>query len=122
MLKIAKDSGLTDVVSEDGSNPITSSHPIAGSVETIQVYLFNDDATKRYESITVDATDSTDTDESSWVELSLDGSTYSATINPADISDTSSHLVYVRITTPSVTDTQNKTDINLSVTGTEFAV
>ncbi|WP_077622017.1 hypothetical protein [Sediminibacillus massiliensis] len=122
MLRIAKDSGLTDVVSDDGSNPIQTQHPISGSSETIQAYLFNDDSTKRYESITITPEDTTDTDESSWIELSLDGTNFSSSISPADISDTSAHAFYVRVTTPSVSDTQNKTDIKLSVTGTEFAV
>ncbi|RDW18052.1 hypothetical protein CWR48_10635 [Oceanobacillus arenosus] len=120
MLKISKNVGLTDIVS--AGNPISSQHPISGSTETIQVYLFNDDATKRYESVTVNAIDTTGPDESNWVKLSTNGTTFTDTINFAEIKDTVGHLFYVRVTTPSVADTQNKTDIKLSVVGTEFAV
>lgn len=124
MLKVAKDAGLTDVLSEDGSNPLTTQHPIGGSAEARQLYLFNDDATKRYEGITIDSIDTTDTDESGWVEFSSDGSTYQAgPLSMADISDSGTgYSFYVRVTTPSVGDTQNKTDIELQVVGTEYAV
>lgn len=124
MLKVAKDAGLTDVLSEDGSNPLTTQHPIGGSAEVRQLYLFNNDATKRYEGITVDAIDNTDTDESGWVEFSTDGSTYQAgPISVADISDSDTgHPFYVRVTSTSVSDTQNKSDIKLHIVNTEYAV
>lgn len=130
MLQIAKDSALTDVVSTDGTNPLTTQHPISGSAVEKQVFLFNDDAAKRYESITVDPTDSIGTDESTWVQLAPDNAgapgTYlaaSAALSMADISDNGvAHPFWVRVTTPTVSDSQNETDIKLTVDFTEFAV
>ena len=129
-LKISKNSGLTDIVSTDGTNPITTPHPITGSSQVVQLWLFNNDATKYYTGITIDPTDSVSTDESTWVQLSADGVTYlgaSAALSMANIGsagsgDTTGHTFYAKITTPSVGSTQNKTDIKLSVNYTEYAV
>lgn len=129
MLKIAKNAGLTDVVSTDGTNPLSTQHPIAGSTVEVKVYLFNDNAAKRYESITVDPTDTTGGDESTWVQLAPDNAgsagTYlaaGAALSMANISDTTGKPFWVKVTTPSVADTQNKSDIKLTVNSTEFAV
>jgi hypothetical protein len=126
LLKIAKNSGLTDIVSTgDNSNPISTQHPITGSSQTMQLWLFNNDATKRYENITIDPTDVVSTDESSWVQLSADGSTWqtaSAALTMANISDTTGHTFYVKVTSPSGQSVQNKTDIKLTVNYREFAV
>lgn len=122
MLRIAKDSQLTDVVSEDGSNPITTQHPIEGSQEVVQVYLFNSNGSKRYEGVSVKAVDTVGSDESGWVELSTDGTSYESELSMGDIDDTQGKIIYVRVTTPQVEDTQNKTDIKLTVEGTEYAV
>lgn len=123
-LKLSKNSGLTDIVS--GANPITTQHPIAGSTQNVTVYLFNDDATKRYESISIDPTDATGTDESTWIELSADNVTFQAAgaaLSVPNISTANSGTpIYVRVTTPSVGSTQNKTDIKLTTNYTEFAV
>jgi hypothetical protein len=129
-LKIAKNSGLTDIVSTDGTNPITTQHPITGSTVEGKYFLFNDNAAKRYESITIDPTDTTSTDESTWVYLAPDNAgspgTYlaaGAALTMANISDSNvGKPFWVKVTTPSVADSQNKTDIKLTVTGTEFAV
>jgi hypothetical protein len=129
-LKIAKNVGLTDIVSTDGTNPITTQHPIAGSTVEGKYFLFNDNATKRYESITIDPTDSVTTDESTWVQLAPDNAgspgTYlaaGAALTMANISDSNvGKPFWVKVTTPSVADSQNKTDIKLTVTATEFAV
>jgi hypothetical protein len=129
MLKIAKNSGLSDIVSSDGTNPITTQHPIAGSTVEMKLYLFNDNSAKRYESISIDPTDTTSTDESSWIQLAPDNAgsagtylTGGTSLSMANISDTSGHAFWVKVTTPSVADSQNKSDIKLKVSGTEFAV
>lgn len=129
-LKISKDVGLTNIVSTDGTNPLTTQHPIAGSTVDVKVWLFNDSATKRYESITIDPTDSVTTDESTWIQLAPDNAgaagTYlgaSAALTMANISDSNvGKPFWVRVTTPSVGTTQNKTDIKLTTNFTEFAV
>lgn len=130
MLKLSKNSGLTDIISTDGSNPLTTQHPIAGSTVEVQLWMFNDNAAKRYESITIDPTDATDTDESTWVQLAPDNAgvagtylTGGAALSMANVTDSGvGKPFWVKITTPSVADTQNKTDIKLTVNSTEFAV
>jgi hypothetical protein len=133
-LKIAKNSGLTDIVSTDGTNPITTSHPIAGSSVEQKVYLFNNDATKYYTTINIDPTDAVTTDESTWVFLAPDNAgvagTYGAASAPLSMAnigvagsgDTTGKPFWVKVVTPSVGTTQNKTDIKLTVNYTEFAV
>lgn len=125
-LKISKNIGLTDVVSD--VNPISTEHPISGSAQTVQLWLFNDNAAKRYETITIYPIDSSigDGDQSTWIELSADNVTYQAAgavLNMANISTANSGVTfYARITTPSVADSQNRTDIKLQVNGKEYAV
>jgi hypothetical protein len=126
-LKISKNSGLTDIVSD--VNPITTEHPLGGSAVTIQLWLFNDNAAKRYETITIDPIDQTSTDESSWIQLAPDNAGAAGTflvagaaLSITNISDTTGKPFWARITTPSVADTQNKTDIKLQVSGKEYAV
>jgi hypothetical protein len=126
-LKIAKNSGLTDIVSSgDNSNSITTQHPITGSAQSLQLYLFNDNSAERFESISIDPTDSVDTDESSWVQLSSDGTTWltaGEALSMADIADSNvGKSFWVRVTSPSVADVQNKTDIKLTVSYRKFAV
>jgi hypothetical protein len=125
-LKISKNSGLTDVVSTDGTNPISSQHPITGSAVATQLWLFNDNAAERFENVNIDPTDIVSTDESSWVQLSADGTTYqsaSAALTMANISDSNvGKPFWVRVTSPSVGSVQNKTDIKLTVTFRKFAV
>jgi hypothetical protein len=126
-LKIAKNSGLTDVVSTgDGTNAITTQHPITGSAQTLTLYLFNDNAAERFENITIDPTDAVSTDESTWVELSTDGTTWQtagAALSMANISDSNvGKVFYARVTSPAVGSVQNKTDIKLTVGFRKFAV
>lgn len=126
-LKIAKNSGLTDIVSTgDNSNAITTQHPITGSAVSGTLYLFNDNATERFENITIDPTDAVSTDESSWVQLSADNVTWLAAgeaLTMANISDTNvGKVFYYRVTSPSVGSVQNKTDIKLTVNFRKFAV
>jgi hypothetical protein len=126
-LKIAKNSGLTDIVSSgDNSNSIVTQHPITGSAQALQLYLFNDNSAERFESITIDPTDSVNTDESSWVQLSSDGSTWltaGEALTVADIADNGvGKPFWVRVTSPAVADVQNKTDIKLTVNFRKFAV
>lgn len=125
-LKISKNVGLTDVVSTNGTNPISSQHPITGSAVSTQLWLFNDNATERFENITIDPTDIVSTDESSWCQMSADGTTWltaSAPLTMANISDSNvAKPFWVRVTSPSVGSVQNKTDIKLTVNFRKFAV
>jgi hypothetical protein len=126
-LKIAKNSGLTDIASSgDNSNSIVTQHPITGSAQALQLYLFNDNAAERFESITIDPTDTTGSDESTWVQLSTNGSTWltaGEALSVADIADNGvGKPFWVRVTSPAVADVQNKTDIKLTVNFRKFAV
>jgi hypothetical protein len=135
VLKIAKNSGLTDIVSTgDNSNPISTQHPITGSSQTMQLWLFDNskDANgvtytqpRRWEIVAVDPTDAVSTDESTWVQLSADGVTWQAAgtaLSMGTISDTIGHTFYVKVTSPSGQSVANKTDIKLTVSYREFAV
>lgn len=127
-LKISKNAGLTDIVSD--ANPITTQHPITGSAVVVQLWLYNDNSAKTYQTITIDPTDAVATDESSWIQLAPDNAgvagSYlagSAALTMADISDYNvAKPFWVKVTTPSVADSQNKSDIKLTVSGKEFAV
>jgi hypothetical protein len=127
-LKLYKDLACTQLISS--GSPLTTQHPIAGSAVTVNAYIKNDDATKYYTTVAIDPQDTTGSDESSYVQLSSDGVTYQATSAALSLSDfgsagtpdTAVRTIYVKVTTPSVADTQNKTDIFLNVTGREFAV
>ena len=131
MLKISKNVELTDIVSEGNlSNPLSTQHPITGSAVSVLVWLFNNDATKRYESINIDPIDATDTDESTWVQLAPDvagvAGTYLAASEALPMANVTSANVgvpfWVKLTSPVVAETQNKTDIKLQTNYTEFAV
>ncbi|WEK53338.1 MAG: hypothetical protein P0Y55_12160 [Candidatus Cohnella colombiensis] len=127
-LKISKNVGLTDIVSD--ANPITTTHPTTGSAQTVQLWLFNDDATKTYQSINIDPTDVVSTDESGWVQLAPDNSgtagTYGAGSAPLTMANITDYNVakpfWCKVTTPAVSDSANKTDIKLTVNGREYAV
>ncbi|MGO4181207.1 hypothetical protein AB4Z17_08505 [Paenibacillus sp. TAF43_2] len=127
-LKISKNVGLTDIVSD--TNPITTEHPITGSAVTVQLWLFNDQATKRYDTVSIKPTDIVSTDESSWVQLAPDNAGLAGTflaggaaLALANISDSNvAKPFWMKVTTPAVGDTQNKTDIKLTVSGKEYAV
>lgn len=125
-LKISKNSGLTDIVSQDSTNPIVSSHPISGGSQTISLYLFNDNSTKRYEAIQILPEDLVSTSEASWIQMSSDGSTFlsgGAALSMANISDSNvAKPFWIRVTTPAVAESQNKSDIKLKINFTEFAV
>jgi hypothetical protein len=123
MLKIAKNAGLTDIV--PAGNPITTQHPIEGSAVTVQVWLFNDTASKRYENVEVDPIGT----DQAWVQLAPDNAGSAGTflaggakLTFANIADTAGKPFWVRVTTPTVGDTQNKTGIDLQVNSREFAV
>lgn len=126
-LRISKNVGLTDLVSTgDNSNPIQTQHPIAGSTVSVQAWLFNDNAAERFENINIDPTDAVSTDESTWVQLSADGSTWlgvGEALTMANISDTNvAKPFWYRVVAPSVGSAQNKTDIKLTVNFRKFAV
>lgn len=130
MLRISKNATLTDIVTEDGSNPISTQHPIEGSVEDLQLWMFNDEPTNRFENISIDPTDTTDTDESTWVQLAPDNAGAPGAFLPAgealtmaNVSDSNvGKAFWMRVTAPSVPDVQNKTDIALSINFRRFAV
>lgn len=127
-LKISKNVGLTDIVSD--ANPVNTDHPIAGSTVSVQLWLFNDNAAKRYENITIDPTDSVTTDESTWIQLAPDSAgspgTYGAAgaaLTMANVSDSNvAKPFWYKCIAPAVGDTQNKNDIKLTVNWKEFAV
>lgn len=130
-LKISKNSALTDIVSTDNTNPITTEHPISGSSVEQKLWLFNDNSPtgKRYENITIDPIDQSAPDESTWVQLAPDNAgvagTYlaaGAALSMANISDLTGKPFWVKVTTPSVADSQNKQDIKLQVSSKEYAV
>jgi hypothetical protein len=134
-LKIAKNSGLTDVVSSGtNANPISTQHPITGSTVEQKLYLFNDDATKYYQNVNIDPTDAVSTDESTWVYLAPDNAgaagTYGAAgaaltmanIGAAGSGDTTGKAFWCKVISPSGQSVQNKTDIKLTVNYREFAV
>ena len=124
-LKLSKNVGLTDVITS--SNPLTTQHINTGEAKAVLVYLFNDAAAKKYESVVVSAVDTSGTDEKSWVTFAADNSgtagTYSSTLTLANISDSNvAKPFWVKVTTPSLTDSQNKTDLNIRVSANEFSV
>ena len=126
-LRLSKNSGLTDIVSTgDNSNPISTQHPITGSTVATQLWMYNDNAAERFENINIDPTDAVSTDESTWVQLSADGSTWlsaGAALTMANVSDTNvGKSFWYRVVAPSVGSAQNKTDIKLTINYRKFAV
>lgn len=127
-LKISKNSGLSDIVSD--ANPITTTHPTTGSVQEVEIWLFNDDSTKTYQNITIDPTDATGGDESLWIQLAPNNGgvagTYlsaSAALNVSNITTANVGTPFwMKVTTPSGQTVQNKNDIKLTVNFTEYAV
>lgn len=127
MLQIAKDQALTDIVSSDKNsivdNPITTQHPIEGSVEEVEVWLFNDDETRRYENVEIFPVDVEGTDESAWIELADDSGEFGSTITMPNIDNANvGYRIRVRVTASEVNDVVNKVDLRLRITATEFAV
>lgn len=128
MIKISKNAGLTDIVSE--SNPIATEHPITGSTVEVQLWLFNDDSTKRYANISIVPADDISPDDTDWVQLAPDNNgspgdylAGGASLTMADIADSGvGKAFWARITTPELPDTINKSDIKLTVGAREYAV
>lgn len=129
-LRIAKNAGLTDIVSENNTNPITTDHIATGEAQSVRLFLFNDAAAKRYEDIVIDPVDLTDTDESAWAQLAPDVAgapgaylAGSAPLSMANISDANvGYAFWLRVTTLDVGDSMNKEDILLEVRAKEYAV
>jgi hypothetical protein len=126
-LKISKNAGLTDVVTD--VNPITTTHPTTGSASAAtQLWLFNDDATKTYQSINIDPTDAVTTDESTWVQLAPDSGGSAGTFGAAGAALSMANVTdngvgkpfWYKCTTPSGQSVSNKTDIKLTVNYTEY--
>ena len=124
-LKFASDSGLTQVITS-----LSTDHANTGMSVERKVYLFNDSASFRYENIVIDPTDTVTTDESNYIQLATDNAgvagTYGASGANLSLSNITSANVgtpfWVKITTPSVTTAQNKTDLQLKALYREFAV
>ncbi|MDQ0270710.1 hypothetical protein [Cytobacillus purgationiresistens] len=130
-LKIAKNQGLTDIVSAgDGSNAISTQHPIAGSSQEVRLWLFNDNAAERFENISIDPTDTEGSDESTWMQLAPDSGGVAgmylaggAALSIANIADNGvGKPFWLKVTTPAVGNVQNKSDIKLTVNYRKFAV
>ncbi len=126
-LKISKNVVLSDIVSEDNTNPITTEHILSGEEKIVELWLFNDNATKKYNTITIDPIDTVlATNEENWISLSSDGITYQATGAVLDLGateiTTGSYKFWMKVVSASVADTQNKTDLKLQVNGKEYAV
>lgn len=123
-LKLSKNAQLTDIVSD--ANPITTTHPTSGSAQVVPLWVFNDDAAFRYEAVTVDPTDATGGDESTWIALSLDNATYQAAgavLTVGNLATANQGVaIYARVTIPAGQSVQNKSDIKLTVNGNRFAV
>lgn len=124
MLKLSKNAGLTNLVSD--ANPIETSHPTSGSTQTVQLWAFNDDSAVRYEGVTVDPTDAIGSDDSAWVSLSLDNSTFQpagAVLTIGNLATANTPVTfYAKVTTPSGQAVSNKSEIKLTVSGNRFAV
>lgn len=123
-LKFYSDSALTTEVTT-----LTTQHANTGMAVANKLYLGNKDTTVKYQNISIAPTDTSGTDETSYISLALDNSgvagTYGsagAVLAMADISDNTGHAFWVKITTPSVSSAQNKTDLQLKANYREFAV
>jgi hypothetical protein len=124
-LKFYSDQALTQEITS-----LTTQHANTGMAVERRIFLSNNDATKRYENIAIDPTDTASTDESSYISLAPDNAgsagTYGAAganLALANISDSNvAKPFWVKITTPSVGTAQNKTDLQLKALFREFAV
>jgi hypothetical protein len=124
-LKFYSDQALTQEITS-----LTTQHANTGMAVERRIFLANNDATKRYENVVIDPTDTASTDESNYIALAADNAgsagTYGAAganLTMANISDSNvAKPFWVKITTPSVGTAQNKTDLQLKALFREFAV
>lgn len=124
-LKFYSDQALTTEITT-----LTTQHPNTGGSAQQKVYVSNNDATKRYENISVDVVDTNGADDTSYVQLALDSAGSPGTFGAAGASLTMANITtantgapfWVKVTTPSVAGSQNKTDLKLDVLYREFAV
>ncbi|MFQ8550180.1 hypothetical protein [Acinetobacter baumannii] len=124
-LKFYSDQALTTEITT-----LTTQHPNTGGSAQQKVFVANNDATKRYENVSVDIVDTSGSDETSYVQLALDNSGSPGTFGAAGATLTMSNITsanvgqpfWVKVTTPSVVGSQNKTDLKLDVLYREFAV
>jgi hypothetical protein len=124
-LRFYSDQALTQEITS-----LTTQHANTGMAVERRVFLSNNDATKRYESVVIDPTDTASTDESNYIALAPDNAgsagtygTAGANLALANISDSNvAKPFWVKITTPSVGTAQNKTDLQLKALYREFAV
>ena len=124
-LKFYSDQALTQEITS-----LTTQHANTGMAVERRIFLSNDNAAFRYESVVIDPTDTASTDESNYISLAPDNAgvagTYGAAganLTMANISDSNvAKPFWVKITTPSVGSAQNKTDLQLKALFREFAV
>jgi hypothetical protein len=124
-LKFYSDQALTQEITS-----LTTQHANTGMAVERKIFLSNNDATKRYENVVIDPTDTASTDESNYISLAPDNAgsagtygTAGANLAMANISDSNvAKPFWVKITTPSVGTAQNKTDLQLKALYREFAV
>lgn len=129
-LQISKNSTLTDVLSTgDGTNPITTQHPITGGSQEQRLWLFNNGLSSRFENVSIVPTDNIG-DSSNRVQLAPDNDGNpgeylegGGTLKMDDISDVDVGKVFwMKVTTPAVENPQNTTDIKLTVNFQRFMV
>ncbi|AEG14692.1 hypothetical protein Desku_1105 [Desulfofundulus kuznetsovii DSM 6115] len=129
-LKLAKDSGLTDIVSSDQTNPVITQCPGTGTeaerTREVKLYLFNDNAAYRYENVTISCQDTSGTDEAGWMTFAPDNAgspgTYASQLSLGTINDTNvGHAFWMKVIVPDGTPTQNKTDLVIKVNAVEYA-
>ena len=135
-LFIAKDSALTDIVSDEsvlpddtGYNPITTTHNINGDSVEVMLYLMNDLSTKMYQDIQLKPVDLSDDNSAILSELQIAADNvgvagvYNSLINFNDVVDSNvGHAFWVKVTMPSSSDTFNQSKIGIEIDAKEFAV
>lgn len=124
-LQLYSDAALTTEITS-----LITQHLNTGMAVERQLFITNKDATKRYENIIVDPIDTSGTDETNYIQLAPDNAGLAgnygaagASLSMGSISDNNiAHAFWIKITTPSVSESQNKTDLQLSILYREFAV
>jgi len=125
-INVYEDVGKTQVISTDGSmsNPLDTTHPIAGSTQIKPIYFEHTDIGFRYE-FTLSCQDTSGSDESSWIQFAPDVDGVAGTFaNTLDINLLANTVVkvYVRVTSTVQVDAVNKQDLKISFTPRKYAV
>jgi hypothetical protein len=112
-LKLSKNQELTDIVSEDSSNPVTTTHLAAGSTQQVKLFLYNDDASRTYSNVSV----APFTLGQVQVAPDVAGApgTYADTLPLTVAGPNTAVPFWMKVTTPALTET--KTDLRLVTNG-----